>query len=239
MSQRSPRRRLLLWGVPAAIVAVAAVLVVLGVDTAAEPEATAPTSAAGEGNVAAIPDLMRRTEGDPLALGALDAPLGIVVYSDYQCGYCALWSDAALPTIMSRYVDTGQVRIEFRDMQFFGDGSTYGALAAYAAGKQGKLSEYHAALFPGGEKRAPGLMNEASLIALADELGLDVQKFTADISSEEAKQALAVNKYEAELLGVTSTPSFLVGEQALQGNQPVEVFETVIDAALAEKAAAK
>lgn len=181
------------------------------------------------------PDLSfveQRDPVDPLTAGDVKAPVGLVVFSDYQCPYCAAWSNDTLPKMME-YAENGDVYIEWRDLNIFGDESERASRAAYAAGLQGKFWEYHRELFPDGKIRYAGELSEEALVALAQELGLDVEKFTADMTSGEVESQVRTNQRLGIDLGVYSTPAFVVGGKAVMGAQPTQVFIAAVDEALA------
>ena len=180
-----------------------------------------------------VPDLARREAEDPTAVGAVDAPVVLVVYSDYQCPFCGLWSEQTRPAL-DPYVEAGDLRIEMRDITIFGPDSERAARAALAAGLQGAYDPMHRALFPEGEPRTARELSERGLTELAAELGLDVDRFGADLGSAEVAQAVQTDVDEAAALGVFSTPSFLLGERPIVGAQPTEVFVEAVEAALAE-----
>lgn len=237
------RRRAVMWLVPVLIVGAAAFLVVLsggGDDTAssagdgttARPAADGqPSGAPGEDDAAELPDMARREPGDPLAMGEVDAPVALVVYSDYQCPFCALWVNDTQPTIVSDYVEAGIVRMEWRDLNVFGPKSTLAAQAAYAAGLQDGFWEYHDALYADGEPLPESDLTPSRLIDLSGQLGLDTERFATDLTSQEVVEAVQANADEGVALGAFSTPSFLINGQPLTGAQPVEVFERAIEAA--------
>src|SRR5699024_2102808 len=125
---------------------------------------------------------------DVLAAGPVDAPVGLVIFSDYQCPYCAQWNHDTLPEMMA-YAEAGDLRIEWRDVHFFNPSFTdRAARAAYAAGSQDQFWDYHDALFPDGELRDESELGRDGLIELAQELGLDTEQFEQDLDSEEAAQ---------------------------------------------------
>src|SRR5690625_1564750 len=64
----------------------------------------------------------RRDPNDPHAVRGLDAPVAVLMYSDFQRPYCGMWSQQTLPAVLE-YVEAGDVRMEWRDVVFFGDGS--------------------------------------------------------------------------------------------------------------------
>lgn len=229
------------WGVPLAIVlAVSALIVGVFVTQQDSPEPAAQSSeemgAIEHPDTVAAPDLSSEEGRDPddlLAEGPVDAPVAIVVFSDYQCPYCAKWSDETLPELRE-YVDRGDLRIEYRDVNIYGEGSERAARASLAAAMQDKHAEYHARLFEDGEIRSTGELSEESLIALAEELGMDAEQFEADMNSEEVQATIAENAQQGIELGAMSTPSFLVGGTPTAGAQPTEVFTQMVDEALAK-----
>ena len=199
------------------------------------PSADAPAAVEHPESVAA-PDLSSEEGRDPddlLAEGPADAPVVLVVFSDYQCPYCAKWSDETLPELRE-YVERGELRIEYRDVNIYGEDSERAARASLAAAMQGKHAEYHARLFEDGEIRSSGELDRESLVALAEELGLDAEQFEADMDSEGVETTIAENAKQGIELGAMSTPAFIIGGTPTVGAQPTEVFTQMVDEALAE-----
>ena len=235
------------WLVPAAILLVMALLIAVVLwmgrggedgDTAAPAtdEQVEQEDVAEHPSEVAQPDLSHEEARDPddlLAEGPVDAPVVLVVFTDFQCPYCARWSHETLPELRE-YVDRGELRIEWRDVNIYGDDSERAARAALAAAKQGGLEEYHDMLFDGGEIRTGAELSEDSLISLAEELGLDAEQFATDMRSEEVEETVSANAQQGVELGAMSTPSFLVGGTPVAGAQPSEVFTDMIDEELAE-----
>ncbi|UNX54986.1 thioredoxin domain-containing protein [Georgenia sp. TF02-10] len=228
------------WIVPVAVLTVAAVL--MAVIVWVNWSGTSPedgSSPSGEGAPTEVqnpeqPDLTEveaRDEGDLLAAGPVDAPVVLVVFSDYQCSFCARWSEQTLPSMME-HVDAGNLRIEWRDVSVFGPASERAARASYAAALQGAFWEYHDDLFADGETRSEGDLSEEALVALAAELGLDTEQFAADLAAEETAQVIAANQQFGFDLGATSTPVFILGGQPIVGAQPTGVFEDAFQTAL-------
>ena len=151
----------------------------------------------------------------------------MVVLSDYQCAYCAAWHHETLPQLMP-YVETGALRVEWLDTIVYGPASQRAARAAYAAAQQDALQEIQTALFPGGETLSEAELSDEALLALAEELGLDTERFTADYDSEAAVESISADVETATTLGVYATPAFLIGGQPILGAQPSDVFITAI-----------
>lgn len=172
-----------------------------------------------------------RDPTDPMALGKTDAPVGLVVFSDFQCPYCAKWSNDTLPELL-KYVDNGKLRIEFREMNIFGAESEQAARAAYSAGMQGKLREYHELLFPNGKPRPKDQLNDDALAELAGQAGLDVARFKTDYGSRTVLSAIRDKASDGFTAGAYSTPAFILGNEPILGAQPTSVFVDKLTSAL-------
>jgi protein-disulfide isomerase len=230
------------WLIPVAVLALAAVLVVVVVmaggsrDRAAADPGVSPQvpGAPEEVQGPAQPDFTeaeRRDDADLLAAGPVDAPVALVVFSDYQCPFCARWSDETLPVLME-HVEAGELRIEWRDANVFGPASERGARASYAAALQGSFWEYHDALFADGHHRPEPELSDEALVALAADLGLDTERFATDLASDQTAEVITGNAQLAHDLGVYSTPAFILGGQPIVGAQPTQVFVDAFQTAL-------
>jgi protein-disulfide isomerase len=190
------------------------------------PEGTpqdAPPTTVDEPSQGGLADAERRAPDDPLAIGPVDAPVVLVVFSDYQCSYCAKWSAETLPVMMD-YVDDGDLRIEWRDVNIYGSDSERAARAAYAAALQGQFWEFHDELYPEGKLRSPGELSEDSMVKIAEQLSLDLERFRADLDAEATVAEVLRNQQLGIELGAFSTPSFVMAGQPLVGALPTEVF---------------
>lgn len=173
-------------------------------------------------------DLPRRDETDPLALGKVDAKVVMTNWSDYRCPFCAVWHQRTMPALQ-KYVDDGTLRIEFRDLALFGEQSEATAVAARAAGQQGKFWEYQDAVFAAAPPSGHPDLPREKLIEFARTAGVgDLAAFEAALDDQSLFEAVAADSAEARQLGISGTPFFVVGGQALSGAQPTEVFESVI-----------
>jgi protein-disulfide isomerase len=159
--------------------------------------------------------------GNP-SIGPADAPVQIVEFGDFRCGFCKRFHDETRAAILERY--TGRVRLIFRDYPILGQSSIDSANAAECADDQGKFWEYQDLLYA----------NQASLvrdtfIAHAQTLGMDVAAFTT-CYDEQRHQAEILADYRAgEALGVGGTPTFFINGRPLIGAQPIDAFANLID----------
>lgn len=145
-------------------------------------------------------------KNDP-RLGSSSAKIGIVEFSDYQCLYCRDFHLQQFVRLKKEYIDTGVVQFIHKDMPLrMHPQAIPAALAAHCAGAQGRFWEMHDALFSN-----QGRLGQKMYPALARQLNLDEVKFTACFSSEVFEQGLRQDLGAARMLGLTGTPSFLIG----------------------------
>lgn len=227
------------WLVPVTVVVIAAVLIVVIVMMTGTSESSGGSSELGaqtateEFEKSDFSDAASRDGDDLLAVGPEDAPVVLVMFSDYQCPYCATWTDETLPAMME-HVKTGDLRIEWRDVNVYGPASERSARAAYAAALQGSFMEYNEALFADGRTRTEANLSEEKLVTLANDIGLDAEKFATDLNSEEAADLIAENEDFSIDLGVTATPVFVIGGEPIVGAQSTKQFEAAFQMALDE-----
>ncbi|MFJ7267347.1 DsbA family protein [Streptomyces sp. NPDC099050] len=208
-----------------------------GTDRTARSSVTsAPEAGPATDPAAQLKALARRESGDKLAAGRADAPVVLIEYSDFKCGYCGKFARDTEPALVKKYVEDGTLRIEWRNFPIFGADSEAAAKAAWAAGQQDRFAQFHAAAYAEGAKEK-GFVAER-LTELAREAGVpDLERFETDMAGEKAAAALAKDQEEGYRIGVTSTPSFLINGQPLAGAQPAAAFEAAIARAKAQAAA--
>ncbi|MCM9080432.1 DsbA family protein [Streptomyces sp. NBC_00160] len=179
--------------------------------------------------------LARRESGDKLAVGRADAPVVLIEYSDFKCGYCGKFARDTEPELVKKYVADGTLRIEWRNFPIFGTESEAAARAAWAAGQQDRFDAFHAAAYAAGSKEKG--FAEHRLVELAREAGVpDLERFAADMAGGPAAAALKKDQEEGYRIGVTSTPSFLLNGRPIAGAQPLDTFTAAIARAKAEAA---
>ena len=190
------------------------------------------------GGHGANPAVARPTATDPRSLGHDDAPIVIVEYSDYECPYCGRFHATVLPRLQSEYIDTGKVRLVFRDLPLaMHRESVPAAIAAHCAAEQGKYWAMNEALFA--NQRALG----AELYErLAKTLNLDTAKFSSCVQSPLSRKTVQMDAQEAKRYGLNSTPSFILGRsdkgrveihRTARGYVDFETFAREIDSLLA------
>ncbi|GGM61288.1 hypothetical protein GCM10012275_35360 [Longimycelium tulufanense] len=239
-SQGNRRNETWRWLVPALIVVVAVTLAYLGANRGAQDDTrqAAPHQAAGQTEASGssrpgegpVKGLARRDANDPYALGKVDAPVVLVEYADYRCPFCAKFSTDTKPELIKRYVDSGVLRIEWRDMPIFGAESETAAVAARAAGKQGKFWEFHNLAYAEAPRSGHASFPKERLLELAGKIGVgDMARFEADLADPELRAGVRADAAEGHRIGVASTPTFLVNGHPLLGAQPLEEFVALIE----------
>lgn len=232
MSDSSSRSRRIRWLVAALAVAGVAVLAwgALAPSQGPAPDGGKPTSEADDGQAAKLKSLQRRQTGDPYALGRTDAPVVMIQYEDYRCPFCAQFSRKIQPELIDRYVRTGTLRIEWRDMPIFGEQSTEVAEAARAAGRQGRFWQFHDAAYSIGDGNSKPDFGPGVIDDLARRAGVpDMPRFEADRADPAIAAEVTRDRAEGQRLGVPSTPAFLINGQAVLGAQPLPEFAAAIE----------
>ncbi len=178
---------------------------------------------------------------DDAVLGKEDAPVTMIEFSEFQCPFCARFATQTLPKIRTDYIDTGKLRLVFRDYPLsFHKFAAKAAEAAECAGDQGMYWEMNELLFQNNKH-----LQFEDLKQYGEKLGLYMPDYIYCLES--GKNAAEVRKdiLDGRKAGVNSTPSFVIGVTRpdgkihgafLKGARPFEVFRKVIDAKLAEAA---
>lgn len=187
-----------------------------------------------------ILNVHRRNAEDPFAMGALDAPVVLSEFSDFECPFCTRFAVETAPKLKEKFVDTGLLRIEWNDLPVNGPHAETGAQAGRAAGNQGKFYEFHDVLYnntydnqTGGH---PGY-DVADYVRFAKEAGIeDLEKFRTEIENEEYRDVVRQALHYASSIGMRGTPAFILGDRFISGAQPYEVFEDEVYRQLAKVA---
>ncbi|TDZ78220.1 Disulfide bond formation protein D precursor [Mycobacteroides salmoniphilum] len=176
--------------------------------------------------------LARLHADDPMALGPVDAPVVLVIYSDYRCPFCAKFSRDTEPQLVERYVNTGKLRIEWRDLPIFGAQSVQAAKAGRAAAEQRRFWEFNRAVFRHAPDRGHAELTDQVLLERAREAAVpDLARFQAAFTGDRLLPAVDQDIQEAVAIGAASTPVFVINDKPVVGAQPLDVFVSVIEQA--------
>ncbi len=194
----------------------------------AAPAAAAAPVAAGAGEPVKV------EVGNAPAIGPKNAPVTIVVFSDFQCPFCSR-VEPTLQQIRSEYKD--KVRIAWKNQPLpFHANAMPAAEAAMAAYEQGndKFWAMHDKFFANQSQLSPQYYDQ-----VAQEIGLDLNKFHAAIEGHHAQQTILADMAAGAAIGAGGTPTSFVNGKKVVGALPFESFKQIIDAELAAKVAHK
>lgn len=180
-------------------------------------------------------------DDDPV-LGDPKAPVTLIEFSDYECPYCKRHFTEVHPQLIKNYVDTGKVKIVFRDfpLSFHNPMATFEAIAASCSRDQGGDTTYfkfHDELFKRTKSNGKGLTKD-DVYKIGEDLKLDTTKFRECLDTEKYKDEVAKDSQNGTSVGVAATPSFYVGKSSttgsitgtqIRGAQPYSAFTALID----------
>lgn len=158
--------------------------------------------------------------------GTVDAKVSIMVFSDFECPYCA----KLLPSLEEAFATYGDdVSIIFKQMPLaFHSAAQPAARASLAAAEQGKFWEMHDVMF-----EHTSQVRALEFTKLAEGIGLDVARFERDMADPKLAAVVLRDIEDAKLLGIRGTPSMVIGNQLIVGAQPLKKILAVIDTQIA------
>jgi len=175
--------------------------------------------------------------------GKADAPLTLIEYSDYTCGYCLKFFRETLPKLQATYIDSGKIKYVYRDYPRADRGvGVEAAVAARCAGAQGRYWAMHDRLFGEGSQLDSGSFKNA-----AKSLGLDQGEFGRCFDERRHLESIFQDRREANRWGFHGTPGFILMQTvagptekipavAIPGAFPFEAFAEEIDRMLSKVA---
>ena len=207
------------------VAALVVVGIVVGVSLAGGGDDDAPSSITGTEEVQA------QLEGVPQAgnvLGDPDAPVEIIEYGDLACPACREASTTTIPEAIDQIVKPGDAKLVFRPIAFISRSSERGALGAEAAGMQDAMWSFVELIYRNqGPESDQDWLTDDLMTQAVEQLGLDVDRWTADYMGQESEQKFLATESQAQEDEVGVTPTFLIrgpnGEKTVTG--AVEVSE--------------
>tara|TARA_Y100000310_G_C20694141_1_gene824277 strand:+ start:3074 stop:3781 length:708 start_codon:yes stop_codon:yes gene_type:complete len=175
------------------------------------------------------PAVVKATIDDDAVLGDPDAPVTIIEFSDYQCPFCARFWSQTLPQLKSEYIDTGKVKLVFRDFPL----TSIHPLAMSASeatecvreqGGDDAFWDMHDQIFGNYQE-----ISLANLKSWAQDMGYDIGSCLDD---GDFKAEVQKDLKDATAAGGRGTPYFVVNGKALSGAQPFSAFQQAIEAEL-------
>lgn len=153
--------------------------------------------------------------------GNPDGDVTIVEFFDYSCGYCK----RVFPEVVDLVENDGKIRYVLKELPILSEVSNFAARAALGVWNLApeKYFEFHTVMM---EMR--GGLTEAKVLKAATEAGIDQDKLEAEMKSQEVATELGVTRHMAQLLGITGTPAFIIGDGIFPGALPRERLERIV-----------
>ena len=170
-------------------------------------------------------------------IGKANAPVVMAYWMDYQCPFCRRFEQETLPTLIEKYVNTGKLKIVFKDFQFLGPDSQTAGLSENAVWETApqSYSAWHKAMYENQDDENGGWGKKEDIIEMTRTIpGIDADRVSALMEEKKDiyQKELDEDNQEGTKFGVSGTPGFVVGDQSISGAQPLSVFTQVIDALL-------
>ena len=167
-------------------------------------------------------------------LGNPNAPVTLVEFGDYQCYFCNVFFHSTEDDILKNYVETGRVKMIFKDFNIIGPDSISASHGAHCANDQGLFWEYHDILYSNWTGENNGWASSENLVKFAQEINLDMDEWSECITNRSHSQTILASNEDAKTLGITGTPAFFViGPDdkftRISGAQPFEVFANIFE----------
>jgi protein-disulfide isomerase len=162
-----------------------------------------------------LADPMSPVAGDP------DGKVTVVEFFDYNCSYCR----AAGPVVTELLQGNSDVRFVYKEFPTLAASSRFAAQAALAARRQSAelYTVFHDSLM-----KATGRLSEDGVVQIAREAGVDVDRMRADMEDPAINKSIDGNIELARAIGVTGTPTFIIGDAILVGAKPLQQIESAI-----------
>lgn len=175
----------------------------------------------------ALSKLRKELENDPgtFIAGNPQGDVTVVEFFDYRCGYCK----RAQPIVQQLLKQDGRIRLALKEFPILGPESVIASRAAIAAMSQEKYATFHEALMA-----AQGALTESRVMRIAAENGLDEARLRQDMEDPKVKKIISRNHELAGSLGISGTPSFIIGDTLAPGFVELEELKKLVDEARSE-----
>lgn len=229
-----------------ASIAAAVILAPFFILYVSDPVAVMPEPPQGISSSAALdpplprPSIELLLENASPVLGSPDAPITLVEFGDYQCGFCHRHFVQTEPAIISEYVNTGLVKMVFKDLIVIGPDSITAAHAAQCANEQDLYWEFHDAIYDNYQGERTGWASIAGMTQIASNMAaLDEDQWATCMQDMRYIDAIDASSQDARALGLGGTPAFyVIGDDdkitLMRGAKPLAEFRLVFDDAITD-----
>jgi protein-disulfide isomerase len=161
--------------------------------------------------------------------GPADAPVTIIEYSDFQCPACEMYHFVIEKLLAS---STYPIRFVYRNFPLSQHANAIpSVLASEAADQQGKYWEMHKLIFDNHADWTELSDSNPVFLGYAAKIGLNIEKYKADIASSTLKSAITKEVADGVALGINSTPTFFINDKVIVNPPSYAEFKTIIDEA--------
>ncbi len=164
-------------------------------------------------------DLIFSSDTD-FVVGNPNGDVTLVEYFDYNCGFCR----RAVADLDRLLQEDPNLRVVLKEFPVLGQESIEAARVAIASIGQGKYMAFHKALFD-----APGAVNGARALEIAEQLGMDPVQLAASANQPAKNQIISTTVQIATALGINGTPSYIIGNQLVVGAVGYDALKAAID----------
>ena len=178
---------------------------------------TAAPSQTNANNLEIMKSFVRHQPDDPQAKGDINAPVTMVLFSDFACPYCTKYAQEIDPALAD-LVEDGTLRVEWYDLAQITETSPLAAQAGIAAGEQGKFWEFHDVVYAAADPTGHPQYSEQALVDFAQKAGVpDLAKFKTDMNSQANVDAVKKSRQDAYNVGINGTPFAFIGDAVMPG----------------------
>lgn len=165
-------------------------------------------------------DLIRGTKG---------APITLVEYSDFQCPYCTKGYEEVVKVLLEKY--NGKIQFVYKHLPLSFHSEAKIAAAYYEALKMQNADyahKFHDTLFTQEAQKKLREFKEKYLKSVAKEMGADMKKLQADVTSSAVEEKIKADEAEAASFQIQGTPGFIINGVPVRGAYPIEYFENIL-----------
>jgi protein-disulfide isomerase len=173
------------------------------------------------------PVIVSLEESDHPSVGSDDAPVRLVIFTDFECGYCKDFSDN-VASLKKDYVGGGKVRLVIRNFPLEMHSNAFqAAICSTCAGEQGSFWEMYDTLY-----KNQSILSDENYIKWADELDLDTVQFKSCMLSDEVRNQTNSDLADGRKIGITGTPAFIINNEMYIGAPDEELLRRMLDDAI-------